>query len=157
MKLLGIAVRDASKLPMRLISKAEVSIDKGIIEDFRGKSLKRQITMMSLVDWESACNEINVNLPWYLRRANLLIDSVKFSELSIGQKITFDEVCLEVVMECDPCHRLQAIHPDLKKALTTDWRGGACCRVMKSGVINVGEKLSVPNMELITGSYIHIQ
>jgi MOSC domain-containing protein YiiM len=143
MKLIGIAVRDSHKAPMRTIDGAQVTLKEGIIEDFRGKSLKRQVTVMSLLHWDAACNLIEFQIQWFNRRANLLIDEINFNDSQIGKKLFFNEVCLEVAMECDPCHRMVEVHPKLREALIPDWRGGACCRVIKGGVINVGEKVSL--------------
>ena len=48
---------------------------------------------------------------------------------------------LEVTQETKPCHLMEAAHPGLKRALTPEWRGGVCCRVLKGGKVRVGDRV----------------
>jgi MOSC domain-containing protein YiiM len=50
---------------------------------------------------------------------------------------------LEITCECDPCERMDALHPGLRAALTPDWRGGFCSRVVEEGEIAVGDAVRI--------------
>jgi len=50
---------------------------------------------------------------------------------------------LEVTQETQPCQVMEAAHRGLRAALTPDWRGGVCCRVIQSGTIRVGDRVDV--------------
>jgi MOSC domain-containing protein YiiM len=38
---------------------------------------------------------------------------------------------------------MEAIVPGLKDALTPDWRGGVCARVLVGGTIGVGDEIRI--------------
>jgi MOSC domain-containing protein YiiM len=44
-----------------------------------------------------------------------------------------------VTGETDPCRRMEALHTGLFAALAKEWRGGVTCRVVKGGLLTVGE------------------
>ena len=50
---------------------------------------------------------------------------------------------LEITCECDPCERMEALHPGLRAALEPDWRGGFLGRVIEDGEIAVGDEIRV--------------
>jgi MOSC domain-containing protein YiiM len=50
---------------------------------------------------------------------------------------------LEVTRHTDPCERMEALAPGLFAALTPDWRGGACTRVLMGGRIAVGDEIRI--------------
>lgn len=141
-RLLGIAVKPRRKGEISLHDEAMLNIHSGIIGDWRGKPGKRQITLMSLVDWRSACKALGVELPWQTRRANLLVDTLPLRQ-STGSRIMLGEALLEVTGETDPCERMEEACPGLFEALKPDWRGGVTCRVIAGGVIRVGMEVAL--------------
>jgi len=36
--------------------------------------------------------------------------------------------------------------PGLREALEPDWRGGVCCRVLKGGLIAVGDEVTLQSL-----------
>ena len=56
--LLGIAVRRASRAPMEALEEAEISLEQGVAEDFRGGVENRQVTILVKEDWEKACSDL---------------------------------------------------------------------------------------------------
>jgi hypothetical protein len=74
--LIDIAFRTTSKASMQTCNQANVSLAKGVEQDFRGSSKKRQVTVLSTVDWQQVCKEMDADLPWTTRRANLLVDEL---------------------------------------------------------------------------------
>ena len=127
---------------MQSIDSAQVSVDNGILGDFRGSQQGRQITILSESDWSKACAEIGAELPWTTRRANLLVDDIEFDASFVGKTVHIGDVELIVTEETDPCTRMDEQHQGLTAALEPDWRGGICCNVVKSGEIKIGDKIS---------------
>ncbi len=135
--LLGIAIRPYGETVMQELSQAEMTCERGVEGDSRGRRGKRQVTLMSLADWQAACNELEIDLHWVERRANLLVDALPL-EQTRGQKIEIGEAVLEITGETDPCHRMESLHPGLFKALAKGWRGGVTCRVVRGALLTVG-------------------
>ena len=138
----AIAIKNRPRVPMQLIDSASITVNNGILGDFRGTQQDRQITILSQAAWDKACAEIETDLPWTTRRANLLIDGTEFDQSFVGKRVRIGEAELVVTEETDPCSRMDEQHPGLTAALTPDWRGGICCRVVKPGDIKIGDTVS---------------
>jgi MOSC domain-containing protein YiiM len=143
MQLLDIAFRAKSRAPMQTKTETMVSKVAGVEHDFRGKPGKRQVTVLSLEQWQLACSEVGVTLPWTVRRANLLVDGVSFDASMVGQQIKIGQLVLLIMLETDPCPRMDAQHQGLTQALIPDWRGGVCCRVIADGRVKVGDEVVI--------------
>jgi MOSC domain-containing protein YiiM len=78
-------------------------------------------------------------LPWVTRRANLFVEGI--APPHEGGQLRIGDLVLEVTQETQPCHLMEAAHRGLKRALTPEWRGGVCCRVLKGGMIRVGDRV----------------
>ena len=82
-ELIGISITKKLMGEMEEISSADVSIETGIFGDIRGKKRNRQISVLFEDDWLDACNDVNENLHWMNRRANLFVElKSKFEHLS---------------------------------------------------------------------------
>jgi MOSC domain-containing protein YiiM len=146
--LLGIARHARPKAPMETLDRAVVGLDTGIAGDFRGAVKpggrgRRQVTIITLADWNAALADLGTPVPWSERRANLLIDGLDLpreagAELRIGESCT-----LLITGECDPCRRMEAVAPGLEAALTPDWRGGRNMKVIAGGEIRVGDAVVI--------------
>ena len=143
--LLGIARKARPRAVPETVERAAVGLAFGIEGDHRG-SLKpggrRQVTAMTLADWQAAIAELGeAGLVWSDRRVNLLVDGdlprAKGTRLRIGSAL------FEVTGECDPCHRMDAIRPGLRAALTPDWRGGRLLRVLADGHVAIGDMVTI--------------
>ena len=141
-KLLGIAVKQQRKGPLSTHDEAQITVHHGVVGDWRGKPGKRQVTLMSLADWQAACGELGVELPWQTRRANLLVDELPLYQSS-GSRITIGDVVLEVTGETDPCERMEQAQPGLFDALARRWRGGVTCRVLANGIVRLGMEVEI--------------
>ena len=135
----SIAYRTRPKAPMTEIERVEISCEQGLLPDFRGKPGKRQVTLLSVQSWQDACAELDAELPWTFRRANILIDGLRFSADDVGRIIRLGEAELQVMIETDPCQRMDAQHQGLTAALLPDWRAGVCCKVLKGGAVRIGD------------------
>ncbi|MDO6619095.1 MULTISPECIES: MOSC domain-containing protein [unclassified Shewanella] len=140
----AIAYKTAKKGPMKPVFCAKVSLLKGVENDIFGKPGKRQVTVMSQQQWQLACNEINADLDWLTRRANILIDGYKFSAADVGKVIKLgNDVSLLITGETDPCKKMEQSQQGLEKALTPDWRGGVTCKVITEGLIQIDDQVSI--------------
>ena len=140
-ELAGIAIRKKSRAPMLALEDCELSLERGLAGDFRGKPGKRQVTVLSDEAWLQACSEVGHTLSWLTRRANLLVRGVAFSAQDVGKVLCIGTVKLQITRETDPCQRMDDALPGLKNALAPDWRGGVCCRVLAPGQIRVGDNV----------------
>jgi MOSC domain-containing protein YiiM len=137
--LAAIAYRNKPKALMTEIDSVEISCEQGVVPDTRGKPGRRQVTLLSRQSWQDACKELGVELPWTFRRANLLIDGLRFSAADVGRIIRIGGAELQVMIETDPCPRMDAQHQGLTAALLPDWRAGICCKVLKGGTVRLGD------------------
>jgi|TARA_B110000971_G_scaffold187847_1_gene197295 MOSC domain-containing protein YiiM len=128
---------------MQTCDQANISLTKGVEQDFRGSAKNRQVTILSTVDWLQVCKEIDADLPWTIRRANLLVDKLTFSQADVGKTLYIGDIELEITRETDPCSRMDDQHQGLKSALMSEWRGGVCCKVIKAGSLKVGDSVEL--------------
>ncbi len=140
--LLGIAIRHKKRGEMQELASTHVTLSTGVADDFRGKPGNRQVTVLSMEDWQSACKEINQTLPWPTRRANLYIEGIDLHNTA-GQYLYIDQLVLLITRETDPCKRMQEAHEGLFEALAKQWRGGVCCRVIQAGDITIGSRVAL--------------
>ena len=142
----GIGRHKASRAPMEYLYKVTVSLDSGLEGDFRGsrerKEGKRQVTLISLEQWQEACLEVGSKLPWLERRANICLSGIKFGPQDVGRTLRFNQgLVLEIAGEAKPCERMDDLKAGLKEALSKDWRGGVSCRVLSEGTIEIGDEV----------------
>lgn len=140
-ELAGIARRSAPKAVMEPIRQAALTCSKGVMGDARGKSGKRQVTVLSAQSWSEVNCELGSRLDWLERRANLLVEGVTFCPDDVGRVLSVGTARLRITCECDPCSRMEAVHPGLRAALEPSWRGGVCCRVEVEGLIQIGDQV----------------
>lgn len=146
--LAGIALHRERKGPIETLDSVAVTVERGIEGCVRGplgpnSKNRRQVTVMEAGDWAAASLEAGTDLAWWNRRVNLLADGVDLPQTE-GARIRIGaDVVLEVTVECEPCHRMDALHDGLQAALRPDWRGGACTRVISGGHITVGDQIRI--------------
>jgi MOSC domain-containing protein YiiM len=146
-RIAGIARHGFPKAPMETVDRARVTLEEGIVGDFRGamkgKPYKRQISLIEAGDWAAAMAEVGHSIPWEQRRANLLVEGLDLPQ-TVGARLRIGaEVVLEVRDETEPCDRMEALAPGLRAALTPDWRGGALAMVITPGEIAVGDEIRI--------------
>ena len=146
----GLARHAAPRAAMEVIDRATITPERGVEGDCKGRFKpggrnRRQVTLIERGDWEAATAALGVDLPWSDRRANILVDGINLPQLP-GTVLRIGDVRLVVMVECDPCHRMDALAPGLQQALRDDWRGGVCTRVLAGGEIAVGNAIIVENV-----------
>src|SRR5690606_42051507 len=106
-------------------------------------SRKHDVSLTGAEAWQAAVPEAQGHLVGWHTRRNLLIEGVRLprrkgAEVGIGSTLR-----IEITCECDPCDRMDALHPGLRAALTPDWRGGVCGRVIEDGEIAIGDEVRI--------------
>lgn len=144
-KLLAIAYKTVKRGPMNEVLCANVTQLSGVEKDVFGRPGKRQVTVLSKIQWQQACHSIEADLPWTTRRANLLVDDLVFSSADVGKHLHIGELRLEITGETDPCKKMEIAHVGLEAALTPDWRGGVTCRVLNDAMIHLGDEITLVN------------
>jgi MOSC domain-containing protein YiiM len=137
----GLAVRPGMNKPMCVLDQIVVTVEDAVVEDY-GKSLKRGITLLSSMQWQQVQDELGAELPWHLRRANVLIEAKSLVHL-IGKTICIGDVQVAITTETDPCSLMETLHSGLEAALTPDCRGGVYGKVVKGGAIKIGDVVTL--------------
>lgn len=138
----GIAIAPVIMGPLEARDTVAVAVDTGIEGDARGRKRQRQVSILFEEDWQDALADVGGgDLDWKARRANLLVTGMR-SPRHEGGIFSIGDVRLEVVMETDPCEVMEKTRSGLQAALTPDWRGGVCCRVLSGGTISLGDSIT---------------
>jgi MOSC domain-containing protein YiiM len=128
---------------MTLAESAKVTFVNGIGYDSRGAMQNnRQITVMTKENWEIICDELQCNIPWTTRRANILIEGLDLKNTT-GQQLRIGNFRLEITGETHPCNRMDEQFDGLTNALTPNWRGGVTCKLISEGEIKLGDRVSL--------------
>ena len=139
----GIAYKTEKRGQMLTVDQASVTQAKGVENDIFGRPGKRQVTVMSSQQWQIACNEVGKTLPWFTRRANLLVDGLCFTSSDVGKRLIIAGLQLEITGETDPCKKMEQAYPGLEAALLPEWRGGVTCRVLNNANIQLNDPVSL--------------
>jgi MOSC domain-containing protein YiiM len=137
----GIAVRDASRAPMKEQQQVEVTLQHGIVQDYRGTGL-RQVTFLDIGQWQEVLAALGIDLPWYTRRANVLIEGIDLPA-TVGWRLQVGACRFAIGGETTPCERMDEIQPGLRRTLTPALRGGVWGKVLQGGMLRVGDEVHV--------------
>lgn len=147
MRIHGIAVKPIRRGSMMPCDRVAITNEAGLDGDCRGRGGllgRRQVTVLSLDQWEEACQELGHDLPWDTRRANICVEGGDFDPNCVNAYLVFESgVILQITGETEPCRRMDEACEGLRAALAPDWRGGVTCRVIAGGEIEVGESLAM--------------
>ena len=141
-EIVAIARHIRQRAPIEELDSVRITLESGVEGDCHGDPGPSQVTVVSEEAWREAIADLGIALPWTLRRANLLIRGVDLFNTS-GLRLHLGDVVLEITGENDPCWLMDKQHRGLRKALTPRWRAGVACRVIKSGIVEVGDRVSI--------------
>lgn len=140
-RVVALAVRSGRRGPMIEVDEAVAECDSGLAGDLPARP-PRGLTLLAQEQWLQVCAELNAELPWHTRRANVLVEGLRLGEL-IGARLALGEVEIDVVDETEPCGEMDRLHPGLRRALTPDCRGGVHGRIVRAGTIRTGDPVRV--------------
>ena len=142
-KVIGIATCDKKGAPMVVNASANVSMEKGIGDDFRGAkadSRDRQVSIMTKESWDHVCQELGTKLHWTMRKANIMISGIDL-ENSTGSILKIGDFFLEITGKLPVGNGMEKQYIGLKKALSPNWRGGVSAKVVQEGIIQEGDEV----------------
>ncbi len=137
---LALAKRPSKGASMVTCELLDLSTSGGVIGD-HGTSLKRQVSFLDEAAWNHVCDTIGHDMPWTFRRSNILVQGIDLPTL-IGTKVRLGTAVIEVLGEVTPCNQMEDVQRGLKDALTPNLRGGVYGRVIKTGKVHNGAKIS---------------
>ena len=136
-----IHVAKATRLPMRSVEQVEAEAGKGIVGDRYHGTRHRHVTVQSATALAEASELLGREIPAALTRRNLTVSDGVVPR-DPGSRIRMGDVLLEVVRVAAPCKLLDdTIGVGAQEALRR--RGGSVCRVLESGVVRLGDEVSV--------------
>jgi MOSC domain-containing protein YiiM len=141
-RLIGIARREKKRAPMETLDSAEITMESGVADDFRGKPGNRQVTLLSARAWHEACEALGRPIDWTTRRSNLLVEDMDLPRAA-GHIVAIGDVRLETTIEVDPCSRMDEQVDGLTAALKPDWRGGVACKILQGGTVSLGDDVEL--------------
>ena len=136
-----IAHRPTDGQPMMEAKQVNVLPGRGIDTENR-KPGEREVTLVSTESWADACRDLGTIVPWFYRRANLLIDGIDLPA-TIGKTLKIGPVELLVHGETRPCGIMDQQFQGLKTALAPQVRGGVHAQVLVGGTLQVGDRVDV--------------
>jgi len=147
-RIAGIARHDRPLGTMEPLDSAELVEGQGVAGDFRGtrkagSTGQNGVVLIEASDWANAADECGADVPWYERRANLLVEQFDIPQQPGARLRIGSEVLVEITQECAPCERMEALHRGLRSALEPDWRAGARARVVHGGQVAVGDEIRI--------------
>ncbi len=139
-RVVAMAVRKGEDEPMVDITEDRAIVGRGLSGDVRANG-KRGVTLLSRELWGETLAELNADLPWQTRRANVLVEGIDLAN-TVGQTLRVGDVELRIWGETRPCALMDEFHQGLKDALKPNLRAGVHGEVVSEGAISVGDPVS---------------
>jgi len=136
-----IWIKRVKRGPMDPTDRARVVAGKGIVGN-ANQGGKRQVTILSDRHWKSVTSPLGETPDARLRRANLLVSDVDFSDAR-GKILKIGSVRVRIYGETRPCERMEAAVPGLQGAMSVPWGGGAFGEILDDGEIAIGDAVEV--------------
>ena len=136
----GLAIRPGTRAELEQRQSLQLTPSTGVVDD-HGTGSRRQLTILAEPQWQTVCQQLGRDLPWTIRRANMLISGIAFDASWSGKTLSVGGVKLLVHGELVPCYRMEEQVSGLQEQLVPDWRGGIYCEVLEEGEIKIGDSL----------------
>lgn len=127
--------------PMDPAERAQVKAGRGIVGN-ANQGGKRQVTVVSNKHWVDVTSPLGPTPDARLRRANLLVSDVDFSQAR-GMILKIGSVRVRIYGETRPCEQMEAAVPGLQDAMSVPWGGGAFGEILDDGEIRVGDRVEL--------------
>lgn len=139
-KLEQIWIKRMKRGPMDPVAKASVVAGKGIVGNANQRG-KRQVTIVSNKHWEEVTAPLGATPDPRLRRANLLVTDIDFSN-SRGKILKIGSIRVRIFGDTRPCEQMEMAAPGLRAAMSVPFGGGAFGEVLDDGEISVGDAVA---------------
>ena len=138
---LSIHTAPGRRLPTRAVPSVEAEAGAGLVGDRYHGSKHRHVTIQSIEGLRAAANELGRPVDPGLTRRNITVSGGAVPTKP-GTRVTIGDVELEVVRVAAPCRLLDdTLGPGAARALHD--RGGAVLRLLTSGMIAVGDQVTL--------------
>ena len=135
--------------PMDPAEQAQVKAGKGIVGN-ANQGGKRQVTIVSNKHWVDVTSPLGRTPDARLRRANLLVSDVDFSDAR-GKILKIGSVRVRIYGETRPCEQMEAAAPGLQEAMRVPWGGGAFGEILDDGEIRIGDPVELETESRVAG------
>ena len=132
-----IWIKRVRRGPMDPAQKASVVAGKGIVGN-ANQGGRRQVTIVSSKHWEAVTAPLGHTPDPRLRRANLLVSDVDFTQAR-GRILKIGSIRVRIFNETRPCEQMDEAAPGLQAAMSVPFGGGAFGEVLDDGEISVGD------------------
>lgn len=138
----ALYVASARSAPMEPVLRVRAEAGTGLVGDRYHGSRHRHVSVQSLEQLDEAAARRGAPIPAELTRRNVTLDHGPVPD-EPGDRILIGTALLEVVRRAAPCRVMEeSIGAGARTALRG--RGGTICRVLTSGVIEVGDVVCFP-------------
>ncbi len=134
-----IWIKRVRRGPMDPAQKASVVAGKGIVGN-ANQGGRRQVTIVSSKHWEEVTAPLGHTPDPRLRRANLLVSDVDFTQAR-GRILKIGAIRIRIFNETRPCEQMDEAAPGLQAAMSVPFGGGAFGEVLDDGEIAIGDSV----------------
>ncbi len=121
--------------------KQVLAVEEKGLEGDRYLGTTRNVTVVAEGELEAAARELGYPIPAGATRRNITVDADRLPRTT-GSLIHMGEATLSVWRDCPPCNRMyETVGPGGREALAG--RAGIAARVVKGGVIRVGDPVMI--------------
>ena len=139
-KVLAVCISEKKGTPKRNVGRAEFVPDHGIKDDAHAGPGIRQVSLIShqkIEDFRARGAKVDDGA----FGENLVVDGIDFRKLPVGTCLSCNDVLLEITKIGKECHSRCAIFDTMGDCIMP--REGVFARVVRGGLINVGDEMSV--------------
>lgn len=138
-RLEAIWSKRAHRGPMDAIDVGELIAGQGLAGSV-GRSTRRQVTIIEREVWDRMQEELQADIPYSARRANLMISGIRLEETR-GRLLCIGATQVKIGGHTTPCERMDEACEGLQAKLAPHWGGGAFGQVIVGGVIRLGDEV----------------
>lgn len=139
-KVLAVCISEKKGTPKNNIGSACFLPDWGIKHDAHGGKWKRQVSLLAEEQIASFRNK-RMFVEYGAFGENLVIEGIDLKRLPLGTRLCCNDVVLEVTQIGKECHSQCAIRQMTGACIMP--KEGVFTRVLKGGIISVGDVLSI--------------